>query len=488
MTALRDLVATSQTTASTSARNDKVSAIAAFLTAVEHSEVASVIGLLSGEPKQGRVGIGWAAVAGAADNPELSRADGPAIEITDVDRAIELIATTHGDGSAGERRSILESLFSRATPAEDDFLRAILTGGLRQGAASGVVAAAVAKAFGVKLAEVRRAAMLLGDLGEAAEIAADLGSPALKAVGLMVGRAVQPMLASTATSVADALGHTGTASVEWKLDGIRIQVHKNGDDVKVFTRNLNDITQRAGAVVDIAKTLNAQSAVLDGEVLGGSPHFFDILHVEGRDLLEASLTERHEVLAAVAPDHRIPVIVTDDAAEASAHLDAAMAAGHEGVMVKGIETTYDAGRRGKGWRKVKPVHTLDLVVLGAEWGHGRRTGWLSNLHLGALDPTTGDFLMVGKTFKGMTDAMLETQTARFLDLETHREGITVFIRPEVVVEIAVDASHESTRYAGGVALRFARVRQYRNDKTPEEADTIDAVKSLMTDLPVGESW
>lgn len=501
MTALRLLVAASDATAASSARNDKVTAIAEFLKTVRPDEVASAIGLLSGEPKQGRVGIGWATVAatidavtidvstGVSTPTEISRmADHDPIEIVDVDGAIEDIAQTHGAGSSSERRSTLQALFERATTSETEFLRAILTGGLRQGAAAGVVASAAAKAYGVKLADMRRAAMLLGNLGEAAEIAAHEGSVGVQAVGLVVGRAVQPMLASTATSVADALGHTGTASVEWKLDGIRIQVHKSGESVRVFTRNLNEITGRTDQVVEVTRTLNAESVVLDGEVLGGEPHFFDILYLNGEDLLATPLLERHERLSLVAPNHRVPVIITDQASEATAQLEAALEAGHEGVMVKGIQTTYDAGRRGKGWRKVKPVHTLDLLVLGAEWGHGRRTGWLSNLHLGAKDETTGEFLMVGKTFKGMTDAMLAAQTERFLELETHREGITVFIRPEVVVEVALDASHESTRYPGGVALRFARVKQYRDDKVPAEVDTIEAVKLLKTDLPAGESW
>jgi len=490
MTLLADLVAASDATAATSARNEKVAAMAEFLANVEPEQVATAISLLSGEPKQGRVGVGWATVAAVVDElPETGEpTTGVPIELSDVDDAIERIATTHGDGSAADRRSILEALFARATDAEATFLRAVLTRGLRQGALGGVVASAAAKAFGVKLGSIRRAAMLLGDLGEAAEIAARSGEEGLSEVRLVVGRAIQPMLATTAGSIGEALEHTGPASVEWKLDGIRIQVHKAGQEVSVFTRNLNDITNRTGAVVDVVRSFSAEDVVLDGEVLGSEPHFFDILHVDGEDLLDTPLAERLVALESIAASHRIPVVLTDQEDEAEAHLLASLAAGHEGAMVKDLTTTYDAGRRGKGWRKVKPVHTLDLVVLGAEWGHGRRTGWLSNLHLGARDPATGEFLMVGKTFKGMTDEILEWQTAQFLEREVGREGITVFIRPEMVVEIALDASHESTRYPGGVALRFARVRGYRDDKTPEEADTIDAVRSLMTDLPAGESW
>ncbi|RZV41079.1 MAG: ATP-dependent DNA ligase, partial [Acidimicrobiales bacterium] len=335
---------------------------------------------------------------------------------------------------------------------------------------------------------VRRAAMLLGDLGEASEIAASSGEPGLSAVSLVVGRAVQPMLASTAPSIEDALKQTGAASVEWKLDGIRIQVHKNGAEVQVFTRNLNDITARTERVVEVVQGFAADTTVLDGEIIGGEPHFFDVLHRDGIDLMKEPLGQRLDQLHDVVGAHHIPSIRTDDPTAGEAHLADALAHGHEGAMVKALDTTYDAGRRGKGWLKVKPVHTLDLIVLGAEWGHGRRSGWLSNLHLGARDPSTGEFVMVGKTFKGLTDALLEWQTAAFLERETHREGITVFVRPELVVEIALDSSHQSTRYPGGVALRFARVRSYREDKNPNEVDTLDAVRNLMTELPAGETW
>jgi DNA ligase-1 len=348
--------------------------------------------------------------------------------------------------------------------------------------------------------------MLAGDLGRTAAIALAEGKAGLEAVGLEVLRPVQPMLASTAPDVADAIHGLGLSSVEWKLDGIRLQVHKQGDDVRIFTRNLNDITERMPEVVDVIKGLAAERVVLDGEALTmsdearpqpfqdtmsrvgrrtGQPtasvaaHFFDCLHIDGEDLLDRPLLERLAALERVAGPWRIPGEVTDDPAAAAEVLRASLAAGHEGVVVKGAGSPYEAGRRGKSWRKVKVARTFDLVVLGAEWGHGRRTGWLSNLHLGARDPDTGDFVMVGKTFKGLTDATLAWQTERFLELETHREGITVFVRPEIVAEIALDGVQTSTRYPGGVALRFARLKTYRSDKPPAEADTIDSIRQLV---------
>ncbi len=474
---------TSGTTAATSARNEKVTALADFLGRTAPSDLKTAVALLTGVPRQGRVGIGWATVR---DSSDVARETSPeaTLSLADVDAAIEAVIATGGTGSDGERRSIVGKLFQRATDEEAAFLGAVLSGGLRQGALTGVLTSAVSKAFDVRLAAVRRAAMLLGDLGEAASIAEQSGNVGLAAVGLTVGRAVEPMLAATSTSVTAALAETGRASVEWKLDGIRIQVHKDGDKVWVFSRNLNDITERTSGVVDVVQSLPAKTLILDGEVLGSAPHFFDILHRDGTDLLETPLDKRQQHLASVAPEHRIPAIVTEDPAEAEAHLQAAIAAGHEGAMVKAITTSYDAGRRGKGWRKVKPVHTLDLVVLGAEWGHGRRQGWLSNLHLGARDESTGNFVMVGKTFKGLTDETLTWQTTQILARESHRAGITVFARPELVVEIALDSSHTSTRYPGGVALRFARVRRYREDKRPDQADTLSAVRALMVSLPV----
>ncbi|MGH8998833.1 MAG: ATP-dependent DNA ligase, partial [Acidimicrobiia bacterium] len=380
-------------------------------------------------------------------------------------------------------------------------------GELRQGALEGVMAQAVADAAGVPVAAVRRATMLSGDLGAtaAAALSPSGGAEALAAVGLRVGRGVQPMLASSAPGVAEAIAALGLSSVEWKLDGVRIQVHRDGHDVAVFTRNLNDITGRVPEVVAVARALPVSVVVLDGEALleralfqhtmsrvgrhstnpdevGAAlvPRFFDCLHLDGEDLLDRPLSDRLTALGGAAARWRIPGTLTDDPEVAQGVLDDALAARHEGVLVKAAGGRYEAGRRGKSWQKVKVAATLDLVVLAAEWGHGRRTGWLSNLHLGARDPAQpGRFVMVGKTFKGLDDATLRWQTARFLELETHRDGITVYVRPEQVVEIALDGVQVSTRYPGGVALRFARVRRYREDKQASDADTLDALRTLL---------
>jgi DNA ligase-1 len=388
----------------------------------------------------------------------------------------------------------MTALWSAATELEQNHLFRVLTGELRQGANEGVVADAVAKASGNPIADVRRAAMLLGDLGRAAELA--LTGKSLD-VGLTPLTAVQPMLAGTSASVADALAEIGLASVEWKLDGIRVQAHKQGADVRLFSRGLNDITAGLPGVVDLVRRLPVASVVLDGEALGideeGQPlifqdtvselastgaYFFDVLHLDGASLIDDPLRVRKEALDALLPaTSRLPSIVTADADAADEFATNAVATGHEGVMVKAIESTYEAGRRGVGWRKVKPVHTLDLVVLAAEWGHGRRVGWLSNLHLGARG--SDGFVMVGKTFKGMTDDLLRWQTDELQRIAIATEGHTVHVRPELVVEIALDGVQRSTRYPGGVALRFARVRRYRPDKSAQEADTIERVQGML---------
>jgi DNA ligase-1 len=343
--------------------------------------------------------------------------------------------------------------------------------------------------------------MLSGNLGRAASVALSEGLAGLEAFGLAVLRPIKPMLASTATDVAAAIAGCGLSSVEWKLDGARLQAHRGGAEVRLFTRSLRDVTAQLPAVVALMQSLPAEAVVLDGEMVGlredDAPEvfqdtmsrlslgdvdarFFDCLHLDGVDLIDAPLTERLAALEQVAGPHRVPGILTDDPGEAAAFLEGALAAGHEGVMVKTATSRYEAGRRGKAWRKVKPVSTFDLVVLAAEWGHGRRRGWLSNLHLGARDPETGEFVMVGKTFKGLTDALLTWQTARFQELQREQQGHVVFVRPELVVEIALDGVQRSTRYPGGVALRFARVRRYREDKSPGEADTIDALRAMLS--------
>ena len=504
MTLFGDVVATTATVAATTKRNEKRAALADLLGRVDPDEADVVVGFLVGEARQGRIGVGWAAIRDLHVEPAAD----PSLTVADVDGAIDQLQATTGTGSQAVRRQLLEDLFGRATAVEADFLGRLFVGEMRTGALAGVVTDAIAAAAGVKLATVRRAAMLAGDLGTVACLALRGGEAALADVGLQPLRPVLPMLASTSESVAAALDEVGTASVEWKLDGARIQVHRDGDEVRIYTRNLNDVTDRLPEVVAAARGYPASSFVLDGEVLGfmgpeddpqafqdtmsrfgrddpGShatalvPHFFDVLHVDGTDLIDAPLTTRRSRLEALVGPHVIPGETTDDPVVAEAVLDEALARGHEGVMVKAAGSPYDAGRRGKSWRKVKPVRTLDLVVLGVEWGSGRRRGWLSNIHLGALDTATGEPVMVGKTFKGMTDEMLAWQTQRFQELQTGASGHVVWVRPEQVVEIALDGAQASTRYPGGVALRFARVKRYRDDKALADIDTLDAVRALL---------
>jgi DNA ligase-1 len=489
----------SEEVAATRARSTKVRILADLLRNADPDEVAICVGLLSGAPRQGRVGIGYAIVYGI-DVPPAAE---PSLTVADLDRAIDEIAADSGPGSATRRRGLLLALLGRATAPEAEFVRRLLTGGLRQGALAGVMADAVANAAGVSATVARRALMLSGDLTQMAEIAIADGEDGLRAVGLELFRPLLPMLASPGASVSEAVAAFGCASVEFKLDGLRVQIHRRDDEVRIYSRNLNDITHRLPGVVTAVLRLPVSTVVLDGEALwmgasgpasfqdtmsqidadappeGVVTFLFDILHVDGRDLLDTPLQERSAELRRIAPSLTVPGVLTDDAAAAERVLAESLEAGHEGVVVKDATSTYAAGRRGAAWRKVKPVRTYDLVVLGAEWGHGRRRGWLSNLHLGARDPATGNFVMVGKCFKGLTDELLRWQTVALLERETSRRGISVLVRPELVVEIAIDGVQSSRRYAGGVALRFARVKRYRPDKDADDADTIDALRQLL---------
>jgi DNA ligase-1 len=446
--------------------------------------------------------VGYASAFGTSVDP----ASIASLTIADVDDCFVELAGSVGPGSQSRRAQLLADLFGRATAPEQDFLRRSLTGEIRQGAVAGILTDAVARAFAIPSAAVRRASMLRADLGEVAKVAALEGQSGLLTIALRVLSPIQPMLASPGASIVESI--KGETSVEWKLDGARIQVHRLEEEVAVYTRNLNDITNRMPEVVGAAMELPVQAVVLDGEAMAlredGTPQpfqetmsrfgteerafgevpvvpfFFDVLHLDGVDLIDVPLGQRLERLAEIVPlERRVPRITTDDVTEAEAFAEAALAAGQEGVMIKDVESLYEAGRRGKTWRKIKPVHTYDLVVLAAEWGHGRRSGLLSNIHLGARDASTGEFVMVGKTFKGMTDELLAWQTEYFPTLETHRDRWAVYVRPEQVVEVAIDGVQASTRYPGGVALRFARVKQYRSDKAPGEADTIQTLQSLL---------
>ncbi len=522
-----DLAATSERVVSSSKRNDKVAAFAAVLVTLDPAEIVDAVAFLIGQIAIGRIGVGWALLS----EVRPTAAGRPTLSVLDVATTLERVAAMSGQGAVAGRRGELEELFAAATQREQVLLRGVLSGELRQGALEGVVLTAVAKAAGVPVAGVRRATMMAGDLGAAAHAALTGGAAALDAIQLLPGRPVQPMLASTAASAGEAVAEVGLASVEWKLDGARVQAHRRGSDVLLFTRNLNDITQRLPGVVEVVRALPGGDLVLDGEVLGladeddstggldsGTPRrfqdtmgdfgadgaagrggglrafFFDAMHIDGASVHDDPLSVRRELLASFVPESaRLPSILTSDPLEADAFMERAIDVGHEGVMVKGVDEPYQAGRRGKSWRKVKPVYTLDLVVLAVEWGHGRRAGTLSNLHLGARsgDADGGAFVMVGKTFKGLTDEMLEWQTKRFLGLEIGRGGDlgdglgdgrdrhVVHVEPVQVVEIAIDGVQASTRYPGGVALRFARVKRYRHDKAAVDADTIEAVQAFL---------
>ncbi len=500
----------------TRSRIAKIRALANVLALASEDELPIVVGFLIGEPRQHRLGVGWGSLGAVDEVTTASDRNGPLLSVSEIDAAFTEIARTSGPGSVAERTHLLGGLRARSTDAEWDLLKRLLLGDLRIGALSGLVLDAIALAFTVPADAVRRAHLLTGDLG-ATSILARSGIEQLIGVRLTVLRPVQPMLAATSGSVTDAIAELGRSSVEWKLDGARIQVHRRGADIRIVTRNLNDVTDRLPEVVALVRSLPVNAVVLDGEVLrirgDGRPEsfqdtmsrfgteasvstgpgdavdvpskgslqafFFDCLHLDGADLLDRPLHERAVALAGAVGEHRVPSIVTDDPTEAQRFADAALELGHEGVMVKAIGSAYEAGRRGSTWRKVKPVRTLDLVVIAAEWGHGRRQGWLSNLHLAARADDDSGFVMVGKTFKGLTDAVLESQTAELLLREKGRQGITVFVRPELVVEIALDGVQRSTRYPGGVALRFARVRHYRPDRSAADADRLSAVRALL---------
>ncbi|MGP3769381.1 ATP-dependent DNA ligase [Streptomyces sp. SDT5-1] len=501
------LAQVSQDVAAASARSRKIALLAELFRDAEPDDVPIVIPYLAGRLPQGRLGVGWRVLS-----ERTEPADRPRLSVHDVDALMTELGDVSGAGSQAERKRLVGELMGAATEAEQRFLFGLVTGEVRQGALDAVATEGLAQATGAAPADVRRAVMLAGGLQDVAQVLLARGPEALDEFRLTVGRPVQPMLAHSAASVDEALDKLGACAVEEKLDGIRVQVHRDGRDVRVFTRTLDDITDRLPEVVDAVREFPGERFILDGEViaLGAdgrprafqdvagrvgsrvdvaraaealpvSPVFFDVLYVDGRDLLDLPFAKRHEQLARLIPEPmRVRRVLNDDEADdeqrrnAGRFFDETLARGHEGVVVKGLEAPYSAGRRGASWLKVKPVHTLDLVVLAAEWGHGRRTGKLSNLHLGARRPD-GSFAMLGKTFKGLTDALLAWQTERLLELAVHDDGHVVTVRPELVVEIAYDGLQRSTRYPAGVTLRFARVVRYREDKTAAQADSVETV-------------
>ncbi len=505
---LEQVVETSARVAGVSGRLEKINLLASLLAGVAPEEIEIAVAFLSGSYRQQKLNVGYAALQAASEG---SAAESAILELAEVDAVFERISrVSQGKGSTGERQRLLRELFQRATRDEQHFLFRLVIGELRQGAVEGVMLEAVAKAAGVPAVQVRRARMMAGDLTSVARAALTGRAAELAGFATQLFRPVHPMLAGSADEAAVAIEELGEAALEYKLDGARIQVHKAGDQVAVYSRRLNEVTAAVPELVQAIRALPARELILDGEVIAlrpnGTPYpfqvtmsrfgrrldidrmrqelpltpfFFDLLYLDGAALLDEPAHRRLGELSQLVPESMVvPRLVTGSGEAADRFLRAALERGHEGIMAKALDAPYEAGQRGRRWLKVKPANTLDLVVLAAEWGHGRRHGWLSNLHLGARNPVDGGFVMLGKTFKGMTDEMLRWQTQRLLELEVAREGITVYVRPELVVEVAFNEVQGSTQYPGGVALRFARIKRYRTDKNASEADTIESVQQI----------
>jgi len=519
---LAELVQVSSQLAATAARNEKIALLADLLRRLDASEIPIGVAYLSGHLRQGRIGLGWAALSAAADDrpvpppaqaslfePSPEVEPGGPLTLGEVDQAFERMSSVSGSGSQTARAALLRTIFQRASAEERDFLSRLVMGELRQGALGGIMVEAVSRASQTPIHDVRRAAMVSGDLEAVAVAALESGAGALERFGLRVFQPVLPMLAQPAADLDAALERLGTAALEHKLDGARIQVHRSGDQVRVYSRQLNDVTAAVPEVVEAALQLPLANAILDGETIALGPNgrplpfqqtmrrfgrtldvetarrelpletrFFDVLHLDGEDWVHRPASERFAALESRAAAWLVPRIVTANLETGNAFYDEALRLGHEGLMAKALDAPYEAGGRGFAWLKVKPAHTLDLVVLAVEQGSGRRQGWLSNIHLGARDES-GGFVMLGKTFKGMTDEILEWQTKTFPELEVKSEGHVMYLRPEIVVEVAFNDVQESPRYPGGMALRLARVKRYRPDKGPADADTVATVREIL---------
>lgn len=491
----------------TAKKKEKISLIAQILGQVSGREIYLAAHYLSGNLPSGKLGIGWRTLQDAI--MDLVPASG-SVELAIIQAYLDDLAKISGPGSSQHKKKILHELFSRIGQIERKFLVGLFMGEIRQGALESLVLEAVAEASALPLQMLSQAHMFSGNIGEVAEAALKQGAAGLARFGPRLFYPISPMLANPAGSEQEALARLGEAALEFKLDGARIQIHKAGEKIKIFTRHLKDVTARLPEIVSLARDLPMREAIFEGEAIAlrktGKPYpfqvtmrrfgrilevermqkelplsayFFDLLYLDGQALFNTAYRDRIALLTAkIPPDYLIPSMVTADETRAGEFFQKSLQAGHEGLMAKGLESPYIAGQRGFHWLKIKPVRTLDLVVLAAEWGHGRRKGWLSNLHLGARDPAGGQFIMLGKTFKGLTDQMLSWMTNRLLELETHRDKYTVYVRPELVVEIAYSDLQQSPRYPGGLALRFARVKDFRSDKSPAQADTIQTVWSI----------
>ncbi len=503
---LANVVETSSRIAGTTKRLAKADFLADLLKRLHPEEVEIAVAFLSGGIRQGRIGIGYAGLRDAA----ASQAETPNLEILEVDHALEELAAVEGSGSEQRRRELVRRIFHRATSDEQQFLTKLLLGELRQGSLEGLMIEGLAKASGVSAERIRRAAMMAGGAATIAPAVLEKGEAGLSQFDIQLFRPVQSMLAQTAEDVPDALQQLGEAALEYKFDGARVQVHKSGDQVAVFSRRLNDVSAAVPEVVQAVRALPARDLILDGEVLSldtngrpqpfqvsmrrfgrkldvdsmlaelpMTPFWFDLIYLNGSSLVDEPQARRFAALSELAPSESlVPHLVTANAAEAEDFLRGALEQGHEGIMAKAREASYAAGARGQSWLKVKQARTLDLVILAAEWGNGRRQGWLSNLHLGARDTQKGGFAMLGKTFKGLTDEMLAWQTQEFLKIEIARDKYTVYLEPKLVAEIAFNEIQISPRYESGLALRFARVKRYRPDKSADQADTFETVQKL----------
>jgi DNA ligase-1 len=503
---LANLVETSRRVRETTKRLEKTELIASLLRQLAPEEAEIAVSFLSGLTRQGKLGVGYASIGNASG----IHAEQPTLAISEVDRRLDELTKGSGSGSERRRRELLVDMFSRSTAEEADFLKRLMLGELRQGALEGVMLDAIAKASGISPDRVRRAAMMAGSLPAIAEAVFEHGESGLSQFDLQLFRPVQPMLAGSAEDVTEALGDLGEPALEYKFDGARIQVHKSGDQVSIYSRQLNEVGDAIPEVVDAVRALPAHDLILDGEVLSldpsgrpqpfqvtmrrfgrkldveriraelpMTPFWFDLLYLDGSPLLDHPQAARFSELRRLSPAEAVvPHLVTGNAEAAEDFLHAALERGHEGIMAKGRDSVYAAGARGQSWLKIKRANTLDLVILAAEWGNGRRQGFLSNLHLGARDIEKGGFAMLGKTFKGLTDEMLRWQTAELLKIEIARDKYTVYVEPKIVVEIAFNEIQVSPRYKSGLALRFARVKRYRTDKPAAESDTFQTVQKM----------